>query len=105
LRSRADSMCPFESLEQVALSLDNLIATGLVAQLPRQPGQKEQRFAHLLAGDAPSLEPMAAPPQPAMLSRTQPDDRLAALEQTVALLREELEQLRNDFLALKHSIE
>jgi len=106
LRGRADSMCPFESLEGVTLSLDNLIAAGLVAQLPRQPGQKEQRYIHLLAADAVDLDQMAAQPQPAVSGTRPPaDDRLTALEQTVASLREELEQFQADFLAFKQHFE
>jgi len=105
LRSRADSMCPFESLEQVALSLDNLIATGLVAQLPRQPGQKEQRFAHLLAGESVGSEQMTVQQEQAMGARAPENDRLAELERTVASLRHELEQLKNEFVSFKQHFE
>ena len=105
LRSRADSMCPCESLEQVALSLDNLITTGLVAQLPRQPGQKEQRFIHLLAAESGALEQVATQSQQTVAARTPAGDRLAALEQEMASLREELEQLKNEFITFKQHFE
>jgi uncharacterized protein len=105
LRTRTDSMCPVESLDEVAATLDHLINVGLVAQLPRQPGQKEQRYVHLLAGEAPSMEPCAAPSPPVRSAQPAGADRLAELEETVAMLQQDLEQLRSDFLALKQSLE
>ncbi len=105
LRARADSMCPFEGLEQVAASLEHLVAGGLAAQLPRQPGQKEQRYVHLLAGDAFPPEEPARPQPQAAATRTQDEDRLALLERTVSALQEELARLRNDFLAFKRHFE
>lgn len=105
LRSRADSMCPCESLEQVALSLDNLMTTGLVAQLPRQPGQKEQRFIHLLAAGSDAQEQGAMLPDQMAAVRASADDRLAALEQVVASLQDELDQLKKDFVWFKQQVE
>lgn len=105
LRTRSDSMCPCESLEEVAATLDHLITVGLVTQLPRQPGQKEQRYVHLLAGEATALETDAPQPQPARNFQPMGADRLAALEETVAMLQQELEQLRHDFLTFKQSLE
>lgn len=106
LRSRADSMYPFESLEQVATALDHLITVGLVALLPRQPGQKEQRYVHLLAIDPVGTDQAATECSSRVdSSRPAEDDRLAALEQTVASLREELAELRRDFLSFKQHFE
>jgi uncharacterized protein YceH (UPF0502 family) len=107
LRSRADSMCSCESLEQVLLSLENLITTGLVAQLPRQPGHKEQRFAHLLlvAGESGTVEQLAGQPEQMMAAKAPEDERLVELEQTVASLRQELEQLKDDFISFKKHFE
>ncbi|MCL1979464.1 MAG: YceH family protein, partial [Proteobacteria bacterium] len=62
LRLRADSLCPFDSLEQVGATLDHLIAAGMAAQLARQPGQKEQRAMHLLAAPVGEPGPAIAPP-------------------------------------------
>lgn len=105
LRGRADSMCPFEGLEQVTASLEHLVAGGLAAQLPRQPGQKEQRYVHLLAGEAFLPEEPARVQLPTGGARTQDEDRLALLEQTVSALQEELAQLRSDFLTFKRHFE
>src|SRR5215211_667122 len=54
LRGNASRLHDFSSLEEVEATLDGLISRDpepLVARLPRQPGQKEGRFAHLLSGD------------------------------------------------------
>ena len=105
LRTRTDSMCPCESLEEMAATLDHLITLGLVTQLPRQPGQKEQRYVHLLAADGAAMEPEGAQPQQVRSAQPVEADRLTALEVTVAMLQQELEQLRSDFLALKQILE
>jgi len=105
LRSRAENMCSFEDLDQVFLSLENLMTTGLVAQLPRQPGQKEQRFVHLLAVESGNTDQIAALPEQVMIERVSAHTRLEALEQSVAALREEIEQLKNDFSSFKKHFE
>jgi uncharacterized protein len=105
LRSRADNMCSCEDLDQVALSLENLMTTGLVAQLPRQPGQKEQRFVHLLAVESNNTEQVAARPEQVMIERVSANTRLDSLEQSVATLREEIEQLKNDLASFKKHFE
>ena len=90
-------------LGAINAALESLIAHELAVRLPRRPGQKEERYAHLLGGEvregdggaampavaAPAADapPPVAPPPPA-------DDRLGRLEREVAALREELEELR-----------
>lgn len=105
LRTRADNLCPFESLDQVGATLDHLASSSLVVQLPRQPGQKEQRYAHLLAG-TPEVGPTAASPQeePTVVIRRVGGERIDALEARVGQLEEELTSLRQAFLALKQSL-
>ena len=53
LRSRAERMHPFDDLGQVQSTLQRLAQREppLVKMLPRQPGTKEARYAHLLSGD------------------------------------------------------
>jgi len=105
LRNRADTLCPFQSLEEVFLALENLSTTGLVVQLPRQPGQKEQRFAHLLAGEPEVAEQAVTRQEPVMLAREAVDNRIKELEQSVANLREEMELLRDEFVAFRKNFE
>ncbi|MDD2464102.1 MAG: DUF480 domain-containing protein [Desulfobulbus sp.] len=103
LRSRAENMCPFENLEQVAQSLDSLIARSLVMLLPRQPGQKEQRYCHLLAGE-PEEGNRGLVDEPVVAMRRMGNDRIEALEEKVAQLEADLAELREAFRTLKQSL-
>lgn len=89
LKSRTERLHRFESLAAVEEALIVLGERGLVARLPRRPGQKEERFAHLLGDDAEDGTATAAPvPLPVA------DDRLTRLERRVDALEDELAELR-----------
>ena len=91
LRDRAGRLHPFGDLEEVEAVLRRLIEwqpEPLAVRLPRQPGTKEPRSAHLLSGEPAIAAPAAAPATPAR------SDRLAELEAEVRELREELRALR-----------
>jgi len=62
LRSRTERLHPFSSVEEVDHTLGYLAGLDdpLVAQMPRRPGQKEQRWAHHLAGEP--MEPTGSDP-------------------------------------------
>jgi uncharacterized protein YceH (UPF0502 family) len=109
LRTRGERMFRFDTLPEVEEALAALAARQpqpLVAKLPRQPGTKEARYAHLLSGPpalevaapgpAASTPPVAAPPAP---------DRVAALEAEVAALRRELGELREQFATFRRQFE
>ncbi|MCU1263114.1 MAG: hypothetical protein JWO80_5999 [Bryobacterales bacterium] len=87
LRDRSDRMHHFEDLAQAELCLDHLIEGELAVKLPRQAGQKESRYAHLLSGEV-QLEGNAEPEQ------ERAPDRLSALETEVAELREQVRALQ-----------
>ena len=97
LRARADRMHSLKNLEEVEVILKHLAERKepLVMQLPRQPGRKECRYAHLFAG-VPEIseEPAAPAPEAATLRVRAENERLAALEAEVAALRAELESLK-----------
>ena len=98
LRARAGRMHAFADAAAVDRSLQVLIerAEGpLVARLPLSPGLREVRYAHLLCGEvsAPAVEP-SVPPAPAMVAVRAENERIAALEQTVAELRAEMATLK-----------
>lgn len=105
LRSRSDNLAQFVDLEEVLTSLDNLAVAGLVLQLPLQPGQKEQRFAHLLAGEPELFEQVRARPEPVMLEVQAEGNRLAELEDTVARLQQEIDGLKEQFLRFRKEFE
>jgi uncharacterized protein YceH (UPF0502 family) len=107
IRGRTDRLYDFKGLEEVEetlASLSNRDAESLVARLPRQQGQKEVRYAHLLTGEAPldysadregdEAEQGAGKPG----TRT---DRIKELEQEVESLRAEVNSLRREFEEFK----
>ena len=90
LRGRTERMFRFEHLDDVQSALQRLMErdAALVKMLPRQPGTKESRYAHLLSGD---LESWTALPQENLVAE---DDRVARLERAVEQLRGELESIK-----------
>lgn len=91
LKTRTARMHPFDTLEDVQAALNRLAARDphpFVTELPRQPGHKEVRFAHLL-GDQP---PVFEAPQPAASSSS--PSRLDMLEARVMSLELELAALK-----------
>lgn len=94
IRTRSARMFEFRDLKHVEVTLDALmtLSTPLVAQLPRQPGQKEVRYAQLLGEEAPviAVEPKRTHDEASA-------DRLVALEQEVDTLRSQLAELRATF--------
>jgi len=95
LRQRTERLHRFpdhDSLEEV---LSQLGERDYVRRLERRPGQKEQRYELLTdTEDDATPEPEPSPPPPT--SPPPPSDaRLARLEQEVAQLRAELDELRS----------
>lgn len=97
LKTRTDRMASFDSLTDVDRTLEVLIDRGYARRTDRRPGQKEDRFEHLLGdGEPPSqVPPTDAEPSPREATDRDPiDARLSALEAEVAALRAELSALR-----------
>lgn len=100
IRGRTQRLCEFENLGQVEANLSGLMARDdgpYVTKLPRQPGRKEARYAHLLCGDVDpgpgeSIETSPAPGAPSDDARD--SDRIAALERGIEEIRSELEAIR-----------
>jgi uncharacterized protein YceH (UPF0502 family) len=115
IRTRTARLHQFDDLPRLELTLDALMTLSepLVVQLPRRPGQKEARYAHLLAGEpletAESRE-TAEPARPEAGSSPRAPNRVAALEQDVgrpraldrvAALEEDVRALRAELAALE----
>ncbi len=103
LKQRTERLAHFDGLTEVESGLVDLIARGMVAQLARRPGQKEERYVQLLGdadADAEAAAGLMEPPRRAhaLASGLQPttdaDERLARLEHDLASLRAELAELR-----------
>jgi len=108
IRTRGSRLYEFSSLEEVDLTLDSLsVHDGepLVMKLPRQPGQKEARFAHLLAGQ-PEIEQVAEPTAgERSTQRVTDSERVAKLEEQVRELTEQVANLTNQFEEFKKQFE
>ena len=101
LRTRADRMHHFDDTAEVESVLDHW--PELVTKLPRRPGEKEARYAHLLSGtpaaEASLPEHAAAAPGPTRA------DRIAELEAEVAELRREVDDLKRQFVGFQKQFE
>jgi uncharacterized protein YceH (UPF0502 family) len=87
LKQRTERLHRFASLPEVLATLDALVSRELVSQLTRQPGQKEERYAHLL-GEQPDDRAAAARPAVAADRLTELEERVTRLEAQVAELRD-----------------
>lgn len=97
LRGRSDRLQSFESVTEVEELLRDMAAHSepLVRQLPRRPGQKEERWAHLAGGAVVESVIPAEPAEP----RAQGEPlsaRVSRLEEQVAALTEELRALKQN---------
>ncbi len=101
LRGRTSRMHEFASLDEVDGTLEALQEREppLVTAMPRRPGQKEVRYAHLFAGEPEESSAVAAHDAGA------DDDRIAALENEVAELRRSLDDLIGRFDAFREQFE
>jgi uncharacterized protein YceH (UPF0502 family) len=106
IRGRTGRMHEFPSLEATEASLQTLIERAphpLAVRLPRQPGMKEQRYAHLLSGEPSSLVQGAVSTE--TLAPTRPEnDRLGKVEQEVFELRSEVAELRRQVTDLRKTL-
>ena len=110
IRGRSERLYSFRSLDDLEATLEALTSReqgALVTRLPRLTGQKEARFAHLLAGEVKFEEREAAPrPAEAATAAVRAgDERVARLEEEVAALRRELSELRQQFGEFKKQFE
>jgi uncharacterized protein YceH (UPF0502 family) len=106
LRGRAERLHRFEALEDVQSALQKLMQREppLAKILPRQPGTKESRYAHLLAGDVVEAD---APLHPgAMVERNPAEaERIARLEEEVAELRREVGEMKDQMERFRKQFE
>lgn len=108
LRTRCERMSPFADIAAVEEVLADLqkYELQLVTLLPRQPGQKEQRYAHLLSGE-PTLQPSEKQLQPevARIKVMAENERIATLEAEVTQLKDEIASLWQAMEAFKAQFE
>jgi hypothetical protein len=120
LKQRTERLHPIADLTGVHETLTRLIERELAVRLDRRPGQKEERYSHLLgddaaaaaaapapasasAPDAPAPPPVDEPfvPAPAPAVAVAADPRVDRLEDEVQALRDDVAQLRASLDALR----
>jgi len=87
----------FETLEEVQQVLEKLASEGYIKQLPKRPGQKEQRYMHLFNGDAVIEEDFATDETRAKIN-TELEERVLKLEIELAELKENFDKLMKELL-------
>jgi uncharacterized protein YceH (UPF0502 family) len=101
IRGRSSRLYAFGDLAEVEATLRGMTSRSegaLVVELPRQPGRKEPRFAHLLCGQPEVPEETAEPRiEPVTLEVRAENERLARLEEEVEEVRQALQALRQEF--------
>jgi uncharacterized protein YceH (UPF0502 family) len=105
LRSRSERMHSFDDLSEVESTLQRLMKRDppLVKILPRQPGTKEVRYAHLFSGDVEVAQSNVSEETPAKDGGT--PERVASLEQKVSQLQNEIADLKKEFSAFQKQFE
>ena len=103
IRSRTDRLYAFPNLDEVQKVISNLEDMELVEKLPRQPGRKESRYAHLLSGKPQEkpVETIIRPRVASEIDRSDETDRINKLQEQMDELREEMKNLQDEFAGFK----
>jgi uncharacterized protein YceH (UPF0502 family) len=102
LRARTERIYRFDSTDELDATLAELARRELAVALPRRPGERGQRYAHLLGAEgAPPFEaeapvPEAAASEPPTITDGDLAGRVERLEDELAQLRSELRALREE---------
>jgi uncharacterized protein YceH (UPF0502 family) len=104
LRQNCERLHRFVDISSVEGFLDELAAKDppMVVRLPRAPGAREARWAHLLAGE-PELQPVGAAPMSAGVSDVSAGE-LAALKAEQARMAEALAELREQVAQIRREL-
>lgn len=98
IRIRTERLHSFNNLEKIEILLLKLMEQKecpLVSQLPRQPGTKESRYAHLLSGNVNKETPEHF---------ESPTREVISEKQRITNLEKEMERLQNEFKELKQTL-
>jgi uncharacterized protein YceH (UPF0502 family) len=92
LKTRTERLHAFGGMDELGATLEGLIERRLMKRLDRRPGQREERYAHLLAAEAPE-ETDSDPPHDEVVGD---DDRIQRIERQLDQLRAEIKALREE---------
>ena len=106
IRGRTERLHKFDSLDEVMDVVHTLLnrePDPFVQQLPRQPGRKESRYAHLFSGEI-EVEAVEVTEQVAVTVQAE-NERMDALDTEVRALRAEVEAIKGQFEAFRKQFE
>jgi uncharacterized protein YceH (UPF0502 family) len=104
--SRLHSLADANEVEEILTGLETRDGDPLVVHLPREPGKRERRWAHLFSGEPEIAEEPADLHIPTELpSGPTRNERIEVLENEVAELRQELDELKTTFNEFKTAFE
>jgi uncharacterized protein YceH (UPF0502 family) len=106
LKQRSERLHPFPDLASIEVTLDSLAERGLARRLERRPGQKEQRYRHLLSEDEDDepAEPASAPAAPSTPAPPAYDHGSDQLERRIDALEREVAELRGELASLREQL-
>ncbi|MFA0442618.1 hypothetical protein BCU70_02915 [Vibrio sp. 10N.286.49.C2] len=96
LRTRTNRLCNFTDVKEVEVTLDAMASREqgpLVVKLPREPGKRDSRYAHLFSGEV-DIEALSQASSQSFTSSNQNDGRIDSLELKVQTLESELAELK-----------
>jgi uncharacterized protein len=105
LRSRASRMAPFSDVTEVETALEHLAqdpAGSRVVQLPREPGRRDSRYAHLFSGEVHAVA--AEPGASARVADPSLEEAPGALAGRVSVLEQQVRELRTELAAMRASL-
>ena len=108
LRTRTQRLHDFDDVADVESALEALASRApepLVTRLPRRPGQREERWAQLFAGEAAAHAADDASSAEERPRAAATDDRVARLETELSALRQEVAELRGEMAAFRKQFE
>ncbi len=103
IRTHTERMCAFENLDEVEKTLRGLMEQEppMIVKLPRETGRKECRYMHLFSGTPSAEKPADVSSTGNEKSQVPVQRRIIEMEEEIARLRSELEELKQAFAEFK----
>jgi len=107
LRGRTERLFPFGEIADVLSTLQRLMQREppLVKALPRQPGTKEARYAHLFCGDVEGETEIVSHHSPSLSHAAERDERILRVEEELAALRLRVAELEKALAEFRKQFE
>jgi uncharacterized protein YceH (UPF0502 family) len=105
LKTRTERLHAFAGMSDLNSTLDRLISRDLAARLDRRPGQREERYEHLLSQEVDETVPERDESAPAEeLAEAAPAATIAADDERIQRIERQLAELRSEIRALREEL-